>query len=78
MHLQAAAAERGIIIAPGPVFAAGNRYKHHLRLNCGFPWSDRIAGALRTLGELASRLASEHRWHETKAKTPRSVLRGAL
>jgi DNA-binding transcriptional MocR family regulator len=57
MQLQAAAAKRGIVVAPGPVFAAGQRYKSHLRLNCGFPWSDRIAGALRTLGELATQLA---------------------
>ena len=61
MQLQAAAAKRGIIIAPGPVFAAGQRYKHHLRLNCGFPWSDRIAGAVRTVGELATQLADDNR-----------------
>jgi DNA-binding transcriptional MocR family regulator len=61
MQLQAAAAQHGIVIAPGPVFAAGQRYKHHMRLNCGFPWSDRIAGALRTLGELATQLASDNR-----------------
>jgi DNA-binding transcriptional MocR family regulator len=57
MQLQAAAAKRGIIIAPGPVFAAGQRYKNYLRLNCGFPWSAQIAGAVRTLGELATQLA---------------------
>jgi DNA-binding transcriptional MocR family regulator len=61
MQLQAAAAKRGIVIAPGPVFAAGQRYKNNLRLNCGFPWSDRIASALRTLGELATQLASDNR-----------------
>lgn len=56
MQLQAAAAKRGIVIAPGSVFAAGNRYKHHFRLNCGFPWSVQIAGAIKTLGELAHEL----------------------
>jgi DNA-binding transcriptional MocR family regulator len=57
MQLQAAAAKRGIIIAPGPVFAAGQRYKNYIRLNCGFPWSPQIAGAVRALGELATELA---------------------
>jgi DNA-binding transcriptional MocR family regulator len=61
MQLQAAAAKRGIMFAPGPVFAAGQRYKHHLRLNCGFPWSDKIANALRTLGDLATQQASDTR-----------------
>ncbi|HTU59920.1 MAG TPA: PLP-dependent aminotransferase family protein, partial [Polyangiales bacterium] len=61
MQLQAAAAKRGIMFAPGPVFAAGQRYKHHLRLNCGFPWSEKIAGALRTLGELATQQLSDNR-----------------
>lgn len=61
MQLQAAAAKRGIVIAPGPLFAAGQRYKNNLRLNCGFPWSERIATAVRTLGELATQLAEENR-----------------
>jgi DNA-binding transcriptional MocR family regulator len=58
LQLQAAAARHGIAIAPGPVFAAGNRYKTCVRLNCGFPWSSQMASAVRTLGDLATRLAA--------------------
>ena len=41
LQLQAEAARRGIAIAPGPIFAAGKRYKSHIRVNCGFPWRGR-------------------------------------
>jgi DNA-binding transcriptional MocR family regulator len=57
LQLQAEAGRRGIAIAPGPIFAAGNRYKSCIRINCGFPWSPAISNAVRTLGELATRLA---------------------
>jgi DNA-binding transcriptional MocR family regulator len=63
--LQAEAARRGIAIAPGPIFAAGNRYKNCVRINCGFPWSPAIADAVRTLGELAS--------HALRKKTGRDA-----
>jgi DNA-binding transcriptional MocR family regulator len=55
-QLQAAAAARGIAIAPGPIFAARARYKSCIRLNCGVPWSGRIASAIATLGQLAHEL----------------------
>ena len=41
LQLQTEAAARGIAIAPGPIFAAGKRYKSCIRINCGFPWSRR-------------------------------------
>ena len=56
LTLQAEAGRRGIAIAPGPIFAAGNRYKSCIRINCGFPWSAAMSDAVRTLGELAMRL----------------------
>lgn len=56
LQLQAEAGRRGIAIAPGPIFAAGDRYKSCIRINCGFPWSPAIANAVRTVGELAMRL----------------------
>jgi DNA-binding transcriptional MocR family regulator len=56
LQLQAEAGRRGIAIAPGPIFAAGNRFKSCIRINCGFPWSPALANAVRTLGELAMRL----------------------
>ena len=58
LQLQAEAGRRGIAIAPGPIFAAGNRYKSCIRINCGFPWSPAISNAVRTLGELAMRLSA--------------------
>lgn len=61
LELQAEAGRRGIAIAPGPIFAAGNRYKSCIRINCGFPWSPAIASAVRTVGELASRLDTRRR-----------------
>jgi DNA-binding transcriptional MocR family regulator len=43
-----------IAIAPGCIFSASGRaFNHCLRLSFGHPWSDRIEGALRTLGHLA-------------------------
>lgn len=55
--LQAAALERKVAIAPGPIFSARGRYRSCVRLTCGQPWSPRIEAALRTVGELAGALA---------------------
>lgn len=55
--LHARALEAGISIAPGPIFSAQKRYGNFIRLNCGFPWSPRLEGALATLGSLARSLA---------------------
>jgi DNA-binding transcriptional MocR family regulator len=44
---------RGISIAPGPIFSAKQRFSSCLRLSCGWPWSPRIEGAIKTLGKLA-------------------------
>lgn len=52
------ALEAGISIAPGPIFSAqARRYSHHIRLNCGHPWSPRIEAAMATLGSLARSLS---------------------
>jgi len=61
LQLQAEAGRRGIAIAPGPIFAAGDRFKSCIRVNCGFPWSAAMAGAVHTLGELAVRLDTRRR-----------------
>jgi DNA-binding transcriptional MocR family regulator len=52
-QLQALAMERGIAIAPGPIFSARGRFQNCLRLSAGFPWSDRIEQAVATIGQLA-------------------------
>lgn len=52
-----AALARGIGTLPGPLFSSRGDHRHHLRLSCGLPWSPPVEDALRTLGELARRLA---------------------
>jgi DNA-binding transcriptional MocR family regulator len=50
LHQQAL--ERGISIAPGPIFSAKREFSHHVRLNFGHPDSERLEAAMATLGEL--------------------------
>ncbi len=47
-----AMAER-ISILPGPVFSATGTFRRHIRLSCGYPWSEEMERAFRTLGRLA-------------------------
>jgi DNA-binding transcriptional MocR family regulator len=53
LALHARALERGISIAPGPIFSATGRFRHCLRLNCGHPLDEGVLRAVRALGELA-------------------------
>jgi DNA-binding transcriptional MocR family regulator len=53
LELQDRALEEHISVSPGPIFSARQRYRNYVRLNCGYPWSDRLDRALRTLGRLA-------------------------
>lgn len=57
MELFRRARAHGISIAPGPMFGPQGGFEHCIRLNCGYPWSDRIARSVRTLGKLARELA---------------------
>ena len=43
---------RGIVVAPGPLFSARQRFSNCLRISAGTPWSERIATAIRTLAKL--------------------------
>lgn len=52
MALHRLAIERGVSLAPGPIFSAAHAFQHCIRLNYGYPWSARIDEAVRTLGEL--------------------------
>lgn len=52
LRLHQAALERGISIAPGPIFSAQREFRHHLRLNFGHPDSARQSAAIAVLGEL--------------------------
>ena len=51
--------ERGITIAPGPMFSASGRYRNYMRLSLGQPWTPRLERALREVGRLARELAGE-------------------
>ncbi|RYX97792.1 MAG: PLP-dependent aminotransferase family protein [Comamonadaceae bacterium] len=53
LQLHQAALERGISIAPGPMFSARRHFRHCVRLNYGHPWDARLEAALQALGELA-------------------------
>jgi DNA-binding transcriptional MocR family regulator len=55
------AAEQGVSLAPGVIFSPSGRHDHHLRVSCGYPWSEGIESAVRTVGALVHRLADEGR-----------------
>jgi DNA-binding transcriptional MocR family regulator len=48
--------ERGITIAPGPMFSASQRYRNCMRLSVGQAWADKHERALREVGRLAQDL----------------------
>lgn len=50
IHRQAL--RKGIVIAPGPLFSARQRFGNFIRISAGTPWSDRIDTALRTLARV--------------------------
>jgi DNA-binding transcriptional MocR family regulator len=50
-----------ITILPGPVFSASGHFKNHIRISCGYPWSDELDRALLTLGKLCERADSRPR-----------------
>lgn len=41
--------EHNISIAPGTLFACDDKYKNCMRINCSYPWTDKIQYALSTL-----------------------------
>jgi DNA-binding transcriptional MocR family regulator len=52
MALHRLAIERGISLAPGPIFSATHAFQNCIRLNFGHPWSAQIDDAIRTLAKL--------------------------
>ncbi len=57
LELHRLALSHAISLAPGHLFSADHRYRHHLRLNFGHPDDTRVAAALKTVGQLAKALA---------------------
>src|SRR5262245_26381582 len=51
--------ERGITIAPGPMFSASQRYRNCIRISIGQAWTERHERALREIGRLACELSIE-------------------
>jgi len=50
VYQQALAAK--ISTAPGPIFSAKQKFQNFIRLNFGNPWTERIEGAVRDLGQI--------------------------
>jgi DNA-binding transcriptional MocR family regulator len=54
MDLYRAAVEQGVRIAPGPMFSPTHGYRNFIRLNTGFPWSEKTDLQMATLGRLVA------------------------
>jgi DNA-binding transcriptional MocR family regulator len=46
------ALERGISVAPGPIFSPRREFRNCLRLNTGHPWTAELDRAIATLGQI--------------------------
>ncbi len=49
--LQTLLNDHNISIAPGTLFASDDRYKHCMRINCSYPWTEQTQEALMTLAD---------------------------
>jgi DNA-binding transcriptional MocR family regulator len=58
LRLHALALAQNISIAPGPLFSGDRRFTHHVRLNYGHPRAQELEPAIRTLGQLVTRIAA--------------------
>lgn len=56
LELHRLALSHDISIAPGHLFSADRRFRHHVRLNFGHPDNTRTAAALKTVGQIAGAL----------------------
>ena len=55
LTLHEQALRKGIVIAPGPLFSARQRFANCIRISAGHPWSDRMANGISTLAQLLAR-----------------------
>lgn len=55
LALHEAALRRGIVVAPGPLFSARQRFSNYIRISAGAPWTERISASIRTLGRLVAK-----------------------
>jgi DNA-binding transcriptional MocR family regulator len=56
LKLSRQALAANITIIPGGIFSASGHFKSHIRISCGYPWSDEIDRALLTIGKLCEKL----------------------
>lgn len=57
LELHRLAVSHDISVAPGHLFSADRRYKHHLRINFGHPDNEAVDAALRTIGQIAKAIS---------------------
>ena len=50
------AREQRIAIMPGIMCSTTRRYRHCIRLSCGFPWSDALEAGVKTIGDIIHNL----------------------
>ncbi|MBG0791359.1 MAG: PLP-dependent aminotransferase family protein [Desulfovibrionaceae bacterium] len=48
---------KNVGIAPGPIFSTQDKFANYVRITYGSPWSAHMEAAVRTLGDLAGRMA---------------------
>jgi len=58
LQLHRLALSQNISLAPGHLFSADRRFRHHVRLNYGHPRPEQLEAALKTIGRLAARLGA--------------------
>ncbi len=52
LSLHEQAMKKGIVVAPGPLFSARQRFSSFIRISAGTPWSERMASAVTALAKL--------------------------
>ncbi|MGN6104207.1 MAG: PLP-dependent aminotransferase family protein [Kofleriaceae bacterium] len=55
LALHEQALRRRIVVAPGPLFSARQRFANFIRISAGTPWCDRIADGIKTLARMVAR-----------------------
>lgn len=58
LQLHRLALSQNISVAPGHLFSADHRFRHHVRINYGHPDPQQLEPAIKTIGRFASRLGS--------------------
>ena len=58
LELHRLALSQGISLAPGHLFSADHRFRHHVRINFGHPDNKNFHAALKTVGTIARALAA--------------------